>query len=455
MSLVSALPSTITVPNKQKRTHWGNSINGLRSPSPEPRAAKRVRIAAAGLRTPESEVDEEIKSEFQKEVVGDDETVPETQKVLLLRAVKTKYEIVEGYSIPEIESSNEDELVVKVLFVGLNPIDWKSPDFGFGIPVLPFLSGRDIVGTVIKAPANPSSRVKKGDVILTASTDYRDLRKAAYQSYAVAPSYNVCRVPVSTPRDSIAGLGVAFIAAILGLGVCLGIDFSKVEKGPAGPNIRKMLQGLNEESIPKDVREESLRSITDAERPKSGDWILIWGGSTSTAKLAAQLSKLAGLRVIKAVDVAKHGEQLSTSSADLLVDSHDPDRAIQIIKRVTKNRLRIAIDTIGNTTADLCQRCLEQGIEGEGLRAHLVALSGLPKVKGNGVVHHNVPIKVHHAVKEVGEGIMVWLEKLLGDGLIRAPEAEIAPGGLEGVNDALDRMRRGEVSGKRLIVELS
>lgn len=127
MSLVSALPSTVTVPNKQKRTHWGNSINGLRSPSPEPRAAKRAKIAAAGLRTPESEVDEEVKSEFQREVVGKDETVPETQRVLLLRAMKTKYEIVEGYSTPEIEPSNEDELVVKVLFVGLNPIDWKSP----------------------------------------------------------------------------------------------------------------------------------------------------------------------------------------------------------------------------------------------------------------------------------------------------------------------------------------
>lgn len=348
-----------------------------------------------------------------------------------------------------------------------------NSDFGFGIPVLPYLSGRDIVGVVIKAPANPSSRVKEGDVILTASTDYRDLRKAAYQSYAIAPTYNVCRIPVSTPRNSIAGLGVAFIAAVLGLSVCLGVDFSDVEKGPMGPNLRKILQGLDEELIPKDVRGECLTSITDDERPKSGDWILIWGGtftfpppsiissptkiivpgSTSTAKLAAQLSKLVGLRVIKVVDVGKHGERLSTSSADLLVDSHDTERAVQIIRRVTKDNLRFAMDTIGKTTAELCQRCLKQ--EPEGLRSHLVALSGLPKEKGEGVVHHNVPIKVHHEIKEAGEGIMVWLEKLLRDGLIRAPEAEIAPGGLEGVNDALDRMRRGEVSGKRLVVELN
>jgi NADPH:quinone reductase-like Zn-dependent oxidoreductase len=158
-------------------------------------------------------------------------------------------------------------------------------DFGFGIPVLPYLAGRDIVGLVVKAPTTPSSRVKKGDIILTASTDYRDLRKAAYQSYAIAPSYNVCRIPVPTPRHSIAGLGVAFIAAVLALGVCLGIDFSVPEKGPTGPNLRRILKGIDAESIPKDVREECLNGISDDENPKKGDWIVIWGGLFSLRPL--------------------------------------------------------------------------------------------------------------------------------------------------------------------------
>lgn len=135
MSLVSAHPATVTTSTKQKRTHWGNSINGLRSPSPEPRAAKRAKIAtAAGLRTPESEIDETIEGEFQREVVGEDQIVPETQRVLLLRAIKTKYEIVEGYATPKIEEGNEDEIVLKVLFVGLNPIDWKSPSVFLLLP---------------------------------------------------------------------------------------------------------------------------------------------------------------------------------------------------------------------------------------------------------------------------------------------------------------------------------
>lgn len=119
-------------------------------------------------------------------------------------------------------------------------------------------------------------RVKKGDVVLTASTDYRDLRKAAFQSYAIAPSYNVCRIPPSAARHSVAGLGVAFVAAFLILGVCLGVDFSK--KPQLGPNLREVLRGVNVETIPEDVRDECLNGISAWERPQKGDWIVIWGG---------------------------------------------------------------------------------------------------------------------------------------------------------------------------------
>jgi D-arabinose 1-dehydrogenase-like Zn-dependent alcohol dehydrogenase len=156
--------------------------------------------------------------------------------------------------------------------------------------------------------------------------------------------------------------------------------------------------------------------------------------------------------VIKVVDVAKHGDQLSESAADLLVDSLDPERAVEIIRNVTKNQLRFAVDTVGKTTAELCQRVLLSN--SCVLRSHLVALSGMPNERLDGVVYHNVPMKVHHEVKEAGEAMMSWLERLLREELITPPQAVIAPGGLEGINDALDRMKRGEISGKRLIVQL-
>jgi hypothetical protein len=78
----------------------------------------------------------------------------------------------------------------------------------------------------------------------------------------------------------------------------------------------------------------------------------------------------------------------------------------------------------------------------------------VPKVEIPSVRNHMVPIKLQHEVSAVGEALMTWLEKLLKMGHIKPPPVEVSDGGLPGVNAALDRMRRGEISGKRLVIPL-
>lgn len=158
------------------------------------------------------------------------------------------------------------------------------------------------------------------------------------------------------------------------------------------------------------------------------------------------------MRVIKVVDVAKHGARLSEGPADLIVDLHDTDRAVDIIRRVTQGQLRFAVDVVGKTTSELLRRTLRTGEHDR--KSHLIGLSGLPKDLLPGVVHHTVPIKLHHEVPAIGEAMMIWLEKLLATGKIVPPEVEVMGGGLNAVNEALDRMRRGEISGRRLAVSL-
>jgi NADPH:quinone reductase-like Zn-dependent oxidoreductase len=310
------------------------------------------------------------------------------------------------------------------------------------------------VGTVVRE-SRSDSRFRQGDVVFAASTDYRDLRKSAYQQFAVASSFNVSRVPMNVSREQVAGLGVAFVAAVLALGVSLGCDFTSVGQSARGPNLRQILHSLEPESIPADQMEECLQGTNEpgAEAPKKRDWILIWGGSSTSAHVLAQLSKLIGLRVIKVVDVGKHGTRLfqgrGHGHADLLVDAHDSARATEIIRSVTDGNLRFAVDTTGRNTAELAQSCLRQDAV-----SHLVGLSGLPKEAAPGVKLHTVPIKVYHEVPQVGESLMVWLEALLKEGKLTPPATEVAPGGMDGINDALDRMRKGEVSGKRLVIKV-
>lgn len=65
------------------------------------------------------------------------------------------------------------------------------------------------------------------------------------------------------------------MAAVLALGICSGLDFSKVLDGP---NLLRDVRKLEESVLPQDVRHECREGIAEAERIRSGDWIAIWGG---------------------------------------------------------------------------------------------------------------------------------------------------------------------------------
>jgi hypothetical protein len=84
------------------------------------------------------------------------------QDVLLLHASRQRYSYTKQQPVPQL--TDEREMLVAVEAVGLNPIDWKAPDFGFGLPTLPCISGRDLAGKVIKAP-RADSRFKVGDTV--------------------------------------------------------------------------------------------------------------------------------------------------------------------------------------------------------------------------------------------------------------------------------------------------
>lgn len=168
--------------------------------------------------------------------------------------------------------------------------------------------------------------------------------------------------------------------------------------------------------------------------------------------MAIQLAKLTGLRVICVADVVRHGSRLVDLGADVLVDRQDPLRAVEIIRSVTKGKLRFALDTVSKETATQLQESLQHSRGDQ--QAHLVGLTGLPKVRLPGVKHHRVPIKVFHSVPALGETAMRWLEQLLLVHGLEPPDIALADGGLEGINESLDRLRNGTVSAKRIVVPI-
>jgi NADPH:quinone reductase-like Zn-dependent oxidoreductase len=115
------------------------------------------------------------------------------------------------------------------------------------------------------------------------STDYRDSRKAAYQQYSVVSDFNACKLPPNVTTREAAPLGVAFVAAALALGICMGLDFVSTSGGPRGPDLLRAIRSISREALPQDIREECFDKLREDERPQIGDWIAIWGGEKPDA----------------------------------------------------------------------------------------------------------------------------------------------------------------------------
>ena len=372
------------------------------------------------------------------------------QDLLLLHGPRQKYSLERAKEIPELHGDRE--ILVQILAIGLNPVDWKGADYGFSQPSYPWVNGRDFAGIVVRGPRR-GSRIQQGDVVFGPSTDYRDIRKAAYQEYVVTTDYNVARVPNGVSVKEGAALGVAYVAAVLALGVSFGVDFTPLRMVPDGADLLTIAREMDPPDVPKDIRSEIFNGISDSERPQPGEWLAIWGANSMTGRIALQLAKQAGLKVACVADLAKGARSLSELGADFMVDKHDPERAIEILKAVVGDKLRFGIDTAGKETAASLEKALHQSRTG--LHSHLLGLNGTPKQAAAGVVHHIVPIKIFHESPEVGEAMSQLLEGLLSTQTLKLPEVEIVEGGLGGVNDALDRMREGNIGGRRLVVPVT
>ena len=247
-----------------------------------------------------------------------------------------------------------------------------------------------------------------------------------------------------------AASGVAYVAAAMALSVCLGMRLPGIGAAPA-TDLRKLVRLLPSHQLSEDVRAECLQPVEESQRLQPGDWIAIWGGSSTSALFLSQVARMAGLRVVMVVDVAKHGARLIAMGWRYLVDSRNPDRAVDIIRGITGGALRYGVDTVGRDTALILSRGL---VCQANTSSHLVALAALPKQQAHGVVYHPVPMKLFHEVPSVGRALMAWLELALEESAVVLPEVTYASGGLGGVNTALDLMREGIISGRRIMVPI-
>ncbi|KAJ4468788.1 chaperonin 10-like protein [Lentinula aciculospora] len=217
-----------------------------------------------------------------------------------------------------VKSIPEDQLIIRVRAVGLNPTDWKHGIGEWGTPGA--ILGCDSAGDVIKV-GSAVKHLKVGDRV--AGFNYGgsfQTNNGSYAEFVRLLSSVTFKIPDDLTYEEGASLPIPHLTAVQVFYMRLNIP--KPFSPPAG-----------EKEI-----------------------ILIWGGSTAVGHSAVQLARVSGLRVFVTASLSVHDE-LKALGADQTFDYKASDVVKQIQAAAGERGIIYAIDTVGeqsttNSTID-------------------------------------------------------------------------------------------------------
>jgi hypothetical protein len=94
-------------------------------------------------------------------------TVQTTQTALVVTSDRS-YRLDTKFAVPQDVEPNE--VIIRSRAVGLNHIDWKSVEYNFCLPELPWITGREMAG-VVERVGSDVTKIKTGDAVWTCKLD--------------------------------------------------------------------------------------------------------------------------------------------------------------------------------------------------------------------------------------------------------------------------------------------
>ena len=198
----------------------------------------------------------------------------------------------------------EDQVLVRILSAGVNPVDWKyrSGMFKQFMPLtFPWIPGLEAAG-VIESVGTPSIQLNIGDAVLGPIMH-------SYAEYAVALATDVFRKPAKLAFDQAASIPVGALTA--------------------------------------------WQAVIDDAGVKSGQQVLVHGGAGGVGLYAVQLAKWKGAQVIATA---------STVNVDFVrsLGAHVIDYKTTKFEQVVKD-VDVVIDTVGGDLAERSMSVIKPG----------------------------------------------------------------------------------------------
>ncbi|PLN83880.1 GroES-like protein [Aspergillus taichungensis] len=343
-----------------------------------------------------------------------------TQKAVVIVAPQ-QADLVSDRSLPTLR---DDYILVKTEAVALNPTDWKHIAF---LAAPGCLVGCDYAGVVQEVGKAVQKPFHKGDRIAGVAHGGNVLQHedGAFAEYIVVKGDVQMRIPDPLSFQQAAALGVG---------------------------IATVGQGLY----------QSLKLALPATPLATPEPLLIYGGSTATGTLAIQFAKLSGYRVLTTCSPHNFG-LVQGLGADAVYDYHDPGSAAAI-RAATGDRLQLVFDCIATEdSAKFCDAAVStKGGEYSGLLAVAIERENVNSrwtigytIMGEDFMLGPDLWTARPEDKAFAEEFWSIAEPLLAAGVIQPHPIDVKPGGLQGVLEGLQLLQADQVSGKKLVYNVS
>jgi NADPH:quinone reductase-like Zn-dependent oxidoreductase len=272
-------------------------------------------------------------------------------------------EVLKYEDVPRPEPK-ENEILVRVIAVGVNPVDGmvRAGMFAkYGRTPFPMIPGYDIAGVVEKTGPK-ITKFKKGDSVYA----YLSLKDGGgYAEYAVATEVEAAPKPKSIGFVEAAGVPVVALTA--------------------------------------------WQALIDTAKLSAGQTVLIHGGSGGVGSFAIQIAKARGAKVIATASTANE-DLLKQLGADVAID-YTKTRFEDVARDVD-----VVLDSIGKDTLARSYGVVKKG----GFIVSLVARPDPTELEKHGI--HGAPINV-----ESNSGELAEIGKLIDDKKIKVIISQVLP----------------------------
>lgn len=220
--------------------------------------------------------------------------LPKFMKAIALESASENFKLIEvEQPVPE---PSDSELLVKIEYVGLNPVDAKLAKKGFPDWQYPHILGLDAVGIVVKAPVGVSPGV--GERVMW----HADISgQGVLSEYTTIANFAVTPVPNDIQAQDAATLPCAGLTAIFAL---------------------------------------------DKIQIKQGDLFFVDGGAGAVGQYAIQLAKKRGAIVYASASKKNHA-LLQKLGAEMVFDYHEKDFSQHVQQQIGQTQFDAVLDTMG------------------------------------------------------------------------------------------------------------